>query len=420
METDPRTRTAQAVPCRVVHHRFTGTEEVPAWPQTSSRPAPRRGKGRKVLHDQDEQVSRSRAGAPRRQGRVQGPEGPFSLAVGLTAPGDIPLDEAIALACAELERQGRERMIDEGTAYYATVLARNLAAFAALRGVTTLGGIDQDLAELYVHAPHSRTSDGQPGRATDATKHTRRGYMRQIFKVCRLLGLLDGDPTADIVLPPRPRRFVRPLTDEEVQRCKDAVFRTTDETKLPCALALALSGVTNSEMPQMSVDDVWLDARRAWAHGGGARALPRWVELDDWAASQVGRRLDWLAVHPPTKQEVHDCPRVLVYQPRKVWVNRHKKQCAVGNNILKILRLAGLGDLHGVRPQSIREWHAAKIYEQTGSIEHVAARLGMVSLDAAADMLGLDWTGLYDIPGPPGVPDPVRRLDLGPGHGEDG
>lgn len=384
-----------------------GSPRVPN-PQASPAdppPLPRRQPGRRPSPVRDDAVTRHRAGQPRRTGRTTGPAGPFVLAPGLAAPGKVPIGEAVALAAAELDRQAAAGLLDPDTAANAGIYARRLAAYAAARGVATLSGIDRDVAELYIHSPHARGIDGAPRPATLGTKHSRRSYVRQFFRVCRALGLDDRDPAADISLPPRQRRFVRPLTDDEVQRCKDASFRTTIETRLPCALALALSGATAGEAPRMTVDDVWPEHRRAWAHGGGTRAVPRWLALDDWAAEQIARRLDWLAANPPNAQEVDEGPRGLIYQPR---LAARKDKQAVTDAILLVLRLAGLGDDPGVRPMSIQEWLAAKVYEQTGSVEHVAARLGMVSLDAAADVLGLDWTGLYDLDSPPGV-DPPRR-----------
>ena len=370
---------------------------------------PRRPPGRRP-QPQDDAVTRGRAGEPRRTGRTAGPTGPFALAPGLAAPGALPIAEAAALAAAELDRQAAAGLLDKETARGGGICARHLAAYAAAHGVADLAAVDRDLAELYIHSPHTRGEAGRPARASLGTKHSRRTFTRQFFKVCRALGLDDRDPAADIWLPPRQRRHVRALTDDEVQRCKDASFRTTTETRLPCALALALSGATTAEQTRVTVDDVWPEHRRVWAHGGGSRAVPRWLALDEWGAEQVARRLDWLAAHPPTPQELQDVPRGLTYQPRLPAADRRRAQ-KVSDAILLVLRLAGLGDEPGVRPMSIQEWFAARVYEQTGSVEHVAARLGMVSLDAAADVLGLDWTGLYDVDGPPGVHRPVGGAD---------
>jgi len=51
--------------------------------------------------------------------------------------------------------------------------------------------------------------------------------------------------------------------------------------------------------------------------------------------------------------------------------------------------------------ESLREWLAAKVFAETGRVEAVAARLGMASLDAAAHLVGYNWTREFDIDAPP-------------------
>lgn len=165
------------------------------------------------------------------------------------------------------------------------------------------------------------------------------------------------------------------------------------------------------ELPNITTVDVHLDAQRVWAHGGGTRALARWVALDGWGTEMVGRRLDWLAVNPRTPQEITTPHRHLVYAQRKAHVDKHKQQAAGTNLIGDVLRLAGLRQIPGVRPSSVQEHFARRVYAETGSVEHVAARLGMASLDAAAHLVGLDWRGLYDLDGPPGVTPPEHPED---------
>lgn len=278
------------------------------------------------------------------------------------------------------------------------------------RGAVLLRDVDQDVVEMFVNSPHSRWPGGVPEAAALGTKHSRRSAMRLIFKTCRVLGLDDRDPAVDIVLPPRQERAARPLTDDEMQRCQDAWFRTTAETRLPCALALAMSGAMPSEAAAMSVEDVWPEHRRALAHGGASVAPPRWLELGDWAAEQAARRVDHLARTPRRQFEPADRPRGLVYASRLAAEDRTRKQ-RTSDAVLTVLRLVGLDDPE-IRPTSVTEWFAAKVYEQTGSVEHVAARLGLVSLDTAANIVGLDWRGLYDLDGPPGV-----ALPAAPGTG---
>ena len=44
-----------------------------------------------------------------------------------------------------------------------------------------------------------------------------------------------------------------------------------------------------------------------------------------------------------------------------------------------------------MRPGSVVAWAGRKVFEETGSIEEVARRLGMRSLDRAAQFIGLGW-----------------------------
>lgn len=346
-------------------------------------------------------VSRGRAGDRARRGRAAGPDGPFVLADGLAAPGAVRLTAAVEQVAAELTRQAAAGTIGKDSAYQAARCAQQFASYAAARGVVLLADVGHDEVEMFVHAPHARVPGSVESSAV-GTKHSRRSALRLMFKTCRALGLDDRDPAADIVLPPRQERVARPLTDDEMQRCQDASFRTTTETRLPCALALAMSGAMPSEAMAMTVEDVWPEHRRALAHDGPNLAPARWLELGDWAAEQIARRVDDLARTPPRWSYVPlDRPRGLVYVPRVADERRVRKQ-RTSDAVLLVLRLAGLDDPE-IRPTSVLEWFAAKVYERTGSVEHVAARLGLVSLDAAASILGLDWRGLYDLDGPPGV-----------------
>ena len=148
-------------------------------------------------------VTRRRAGDPSRRGRAAGPDGPFVLAPGLTGPGALPVAEAAELVVAELVRQAAAGVIGKDSAYGAGVCARQFAAYAGARGVALLGDIDQDVVEMFLHSPHVRGPGGAPEAAALGTRHFRRSAARLLFKTCRVLGLDDRDPAADIVLPPR-------------------------------------------------------------------------------------------------------------------------------------------------------------------------------------------------------------------------
>jgi hypothetical protein len=63
----------------------------------------------------------------------------------------------------------------------------------------------------------------------------------------------------------------------------------------------------------------------------------------------------------------------------------------VSDDLMSILRRAGLHDEPGVKPRSVTAWAGKQIFNQRGRIDDVAVRLGMRSLDRAARLIGWDW-----------------------------
>jgi hypothetical protein len=71
--------------------------------------------------------------------------------------------------------------------------------------------------------------------------------------------------------------------------------------------------------------------------------------------------------------------------------------------LVRALAKAGLGASDGVRPSSIHEYVANRVYAETGSMEAVAVRCGLRSLDAAARLVTVDWRTAHETPAPAGV-----------------
>src|SRR5205823_3787697 len=65
-------------------------------------------------------------------------------------------------------------------------------------GLGRLGDVSGDQVEAFVRAS---TSSGRPPSV--ATMRLRRSALRLLFRTARELGLLEGDPTVDLVLPSR-------------------------------------------------------------------------------------------------------------------------------------------------------------------------------------------------------------------------
>jgi len=369
------------------------------------------GKGRRARPVRDDRVSRGRAGEQRRRGRVAGPDGPFALAAGLKAPGALPLADAVDLVCADLDRQAVDGTITPATAYGIVCMVRRFGVYATTQQVGALREVDQDVCELYIRSLNTPgygliRVTGVPSPSRPATEYSRRNILRTLFKTARALGLDDRDPTADIVLPPRVLGQTRTATLEEVERCQDAARFTLTETLLPCVLALFLAGQGTAEIPYTDPSHVHLDARRVWSHGG-TKTVARWVPLDDWQAEMISRRIDWLAQRAQRglDQGTH---RTLTYTPRRDGTPHHFRQASASNAVWNVMRRAGLSKVPDLGSKSLRQYVGQDIYDQTGSLAQVATRFGMVSLDAAADLIGLDWRADNALDGPTGVPTPGR------------
>ncbi len=279
--------------------------------------------------------------------------------------------EAVNLALSKLDS---ESDFSPQTLAKITGLMRQFAGFAERgHGVHDLRLVTPDLVQSYLSAP---TADGLvPGVSL---QHFRRLAVRLLYKTCRQLGLLDGDPTLDVVLPTRSAAPFRPLEDDEVELCRASVVGSGRRARLAAAWALCEATGRTGELPALETSDVDLDCGRVWLHGS-PRTLPRWGTLSEWGATQLGRYLATLSEGPGV-------PILGSGEPGSALA----QSSAVGL-ICQTLTHAGLGAEAGVRPASVAAWAGRRIFHDTGRIETVAQRLGMRSLDRTARFIGWDW-----------------------------
>lgn len=94
-------------------------------------------------------------------------------------------------------------------------LIRGFAAFLARSNVELAADITPQLASAYVH---SLTRSG--GEPSVATMRLRRSALRLLFREALATGLVETDPTAEMVLAKRTYRDTRTLTDAEVEKCR--------------------------------------------------------------------------------------------------------------------------------------------------------------------------------------------------------
>jgi hypothetical protein len=136
-----------------------------------------------------------------------------------------------------------------------------------------------------------------------------------------------------------------------------------------------------------------------WLPGLGRRNLPRWVTLDEWQTTALRNRIAYL-----TRRHGHDIAGLsLVHRGRVTDQDPTKFAMTTHQMLVRALAKAGLGPSEGVRPSSIHEYVANRVYAETGSMEAVAVRCGLRSLDAAARLVTTDWRVRHETSAPAGT-----------------
>lgn len=339
-----------------------------------------------------------RRSSNRRRVGLPGPYDPFTLAACLSAPGVIAVVEALSLVVAAW----RDQTVPVG--FSVPTLRRyehNLNHFAAYTraiGVEMLGECDPVVCADWVHARPvgkmwAANTTGQPAYGTQANRRT---SLINFFATCHHLGLWDQNPAEKVTTHGRSNGRVRPLTDAEAARLMDRAAYGARESKMPAAVALALAGATVTEIAQVEGNDVHLPEQVVWLPGLGRRNLPRWVTLDDWQTTALRTRIAYL-----TRRHGQDITgRSLVHRGRVEDQDPTKFAMTTNQMLVRALAKAGLGVADGVRPSSIHEYVANRVYAETGSMEAVAVRCGLRSLDAAARLVTADWRAAHETSAP--------------------
>jgi integrase len=281
-------------------------------------------------------------------------------------PARITLD-------AELHRCSSTMINDSvpATADRTTRMWSRFSTFAAASGVTSLGEVEPTVADAFVRSP---TSEGtRPGIQT---MHNRRTSLRLLFRTARRLGLVGGDPTIDLVLPPRSVGIFRPLTDDEISLCRDAATWWMSSQRFSAVWALAEATGRGSELGDVRVVDLDLVERRVWL-SGTSRVQARWAPLTDWGVVALERRLASIGVH-----------EFVAYRGA---APRSAGRVSAASAVIAVLRRAGLQAEADIRPTSVAAWAGRVAFDRTGDIGATARMLGMRSLDATARMIGWDW-----------------------------
>lgn len=347
-----------------------------------------------------------RRSSNRRRVGLPGPYDPFTLAAFLAEPGLIPVVEALALVVAAW----RDQTVAVG--FSAPTLRRyehnlnQFVTYARATGAAMLRECDPVLCADWVHAQPvgkmwAANATGQPAYGTQANRRT---SLINFFATCHHLGLWDQNPGEKVTTHGRSNGRIRPLTDAEAARLMDRAAYGARENKMPAAVALALAGATVTEIAQVEGPDVHLSEQVVWLPGLGRRNLPRWVTLDEWQTTALRNRIAYL-----TRRHGHGISGLsLVHRGRVADQDPTKFAMTTNQMLVRALAKAGLGPADGVRPSSIHEYVANRVYVETGSMEAVAVRCGLRSLDAAARLVTADWRARHETPAPTDAVDEDR------------
>jgi integrase len=290
-------------------------------------------------------------------------------------PGEsATLVDATALVVRELRRA--QRLSDQSQPRVLGLIARFSAFVQRAYGLQRLDEVSVHHVEAFVRS--STVRDG--ASPSVATMRLRRSTLRLFFRTARGLALVTGDPTVDVVLPSRTNRAARPLTDDEVQRCRRASLHDLTSTRLSVPWALGEATARTAEIPRLTVSDVDLGNGRVWIHGSH-NTEARWALLTAWGLSQVARRVSGLGSNPD--------PTMPLAQSGSG--NAESRRSYSSQALRETLTRADLADRAGVSPASLTAWAGVQVLTRTLRIDAVARALGVRSLDAAARAIEWNW-----------------------------
>ncbi|GAB3077720.1 hypothetical protein [Pedococcus soli] len=309
------------------------------------------------------------------------PEPPVSSSGVAPAYGDgLALQEGWRLVIAAW---GRDDLMAEQTGARLEEIGGRFVTRLTNSGRTHWVQVTQVDCQSFVQA--TTRSCGSP---SVATQHLRRSTVRAVFRTLRARGLVVGDPTLDLVLPPREPRAYRPLTDDEVLLCRaSSRLGQSGAASLRRAVAWALGEATaaTSEIGAVRLADLDSATRPRWLTlHNSRRYTARFARLTDWGSQVVARQAVALM------DSGADGSALLAYGGAGP-AGAYLAQASVCTQVTKVLNLAGLGEDPAVRARSLRGWAGARMYSAGVPIEQVAVRMGCHGLDATAAEIGLEW-----------------------------
>lgn len=342
-----------------------------------------------------------RRSSNRRRVGLPGPYDAFTLAAGLAATGAVAVAEALTLVIAAWTAKTVPVGFSTPTLKRYEHNLNQFVTYTRAIGVEVLADCDPGVCADWVHARPvgkmwSANTTGQPAYGTQANRRT---SLINFFATCHHLGLWDENPAEKVTTHGRANTRTRPLTEVEAARLMDRAAYQARENKMPATVALALAGATVTEIAQVEPIDVYLAEQVVWLPGLGRRNLARWVPLDEWQADALASRINYLTHRNGSNITGFS----LVHRGRVADQDPTKFAMTTNQMLVRALGKAGLGVDQGVRPSSIHEYVANRVYAETGSMEAVAVRCGLRSIDAAARLVTVNWRTSHETPAPAGA-----------------
>lgn len=329
--------------------------------------------------------------------------GPFALDPLLTGPGLLLVDEAADLVAADWAVQAAAGTVRKETVNVHRTALRGFVQFCRVHGVEAVADVDSALVWEWMGSLSVRDKT-QP---TVNQMELRRSVLRAFFHTLLRLGVTDDNPTVGVNIPQRPERVVATLSDEDVAALKRAADydvlagrhpgeHRAGSSKTAPAVALALLGAQGGEPGAVTCKDIDLLNQAVWLSEGGNRYRDRWVPIDDeWCFGVLAARIAYLAHQFPDDWR----DRRVCYEPAEKETRRgemDRRRAAVSMMLTKAMDRASIRQPGRNRVGSIADTVAARVFAATGSLEQVAVRLGLSSLDTVALIVRHDWAAKHE------------------------
>lgn len=320
--------------------------------------------------------------------------GPPALPAPVAGRPRVSLEVAADAACEAWATQKDAGRLREGSRVLYERQLDTFLRFAAVQGIQTPADLTTNVLRAWINAPISPASPGSRARAGQAssasTRRGRQGVLRRVVAIWAERGWVDPSLMPADTIKKAPALLPRPLTPAEADDLRIGARRSAADSLLPALVALALAGVSGTEIACLKLAD-WNPATGTLSVRGRAPRGERTLRFDDGPSREITTHVAALRRVAGRRDLPRDpavCPLALPTAPRTH--RTHVTVTAVGQHLYRALQVAGL-HRPGVVPTSMQDFAANRCYALTNRVEDVAALLGLSSLDTAFRTIDPAW-----------------------------